>query len=59
MNLLKRLKNLWKLSAFTPNEKLIEQTHFLVKDFPTIEKKLATIIKEPINYFEENDNTNK
>ena len=48
MNLIKRIRNLWKLSEYRIDPHLITSqantTNFLIKDFPTIQKKLATII---------------
>ncbi len=64
MNLLKRLRNLWYLSAYRPlakNEMIGKDTvNYLQKDTSLISRKMAKIVKESINYFEpEDDNTNK
>lgn len=55
MNLLKRIRNLWKLSEYRINER----SDMFIKDFPTVKKRLATIIPEDKkNIFEEeNDKT--
>jgi len=54
MTLWRRLKNLWDLSGYRigqlPN--IDPRYKALTKDVATIEKKLAQIIKEPTNYFE-------
>jgi hypothetical protein len=42
MNLIRRVKNLWRLSEYRTND--TDST--LKKDFPTIQKKLATIVKD-------------
>ncbi len=39
MKFWRRMRNLWKLSAYKPNE-----IQALIKDFSTIQKKPATII---------------
>lgn len=46
MNLLKRLKNIWELSAYRPDKGVIAGTNTLTKDIPTIKKKLAKIIPD-------------
>ena len=38
INIIRRIKNLWTLSAYKP------ATDKIVKDFPTIKKKMATIV---------------
>jgi hypothetical protein len=52
--ILKRLKNLWKLSEYHLGEKAVAEK-ILIKDFDTLPKKLATIIedKKPIDIFEQ------
>lgn len=64
MNIIRRIKNLWKLSAYKFFEDSAKGYVYkgsggtFVKDFPTIEKKMATIIKPEVNLFEdETDNT--
>jgi hypothetical protein len=43
----RRLKNLWEMSSFRPKENmnLTGGNSSIVKDFPTMKKKLATIIQ--------------
>ncbi len=51
MNILRRLKNLWALSAYKVDKDLI-----LKKDFSTVKKQLATIIPpERPDYFKQED----
>lgn len=65
MTLLRRLKNLWLLSAYLPlgiresgnSGDVISSIINLHKDFPTIQKKLATIIKEDQKDIFENERT--
>lgn len=56
--ILKRLKNLWELSAYRvsdTNGSLNTGEKLLKKSFPTVERRLATIIKEPTNYFDDGE----
>ena len=49
MTIFRRLKNLWDLGAYRVGKDGFEAlglNHTLVKDFPTIKKKLASIIEE-------------
>jgi hypothetical protein len=57
MNFIRRLKNLWELSAYRIGQLPNSDSRYraLTKDIATIEKKLATVIKEPTNYFEDAD----
>lgn len=55
MSLIRRLKNLWELSAYRVNqspELLDGRFKTLAKDIPTVAKKPATIIKPVPNFFE-------
>ena len=51
MKLIKRLKNLWKLSAYRIEN--LNNEIVIKKDIPTIAKKMATIIKEKVDVLEE------
>ena len=55
MNIIKRLRNLWELSAYRPHTDLshMDAVSNLRKDFPTIQKKAATIIFDKPNYFDD------
>ena len=46
MKLIRRLKNLWELSAFKPNEKTGNITASIIKDVPTLKNQMAVIIPE-------------
>lgn len=53
MSFWRRLKNLWRLSAYAPNHfspvytgNPEETRAYLKKEFPTIQKKLATIVRD-------------
>lgn len=54
-SLLKRIRNLWEMSAYkvSPNSNGLVNEKVLVKEIPTIEKKLAIIIQEKADIFKE------
>ncbi len=54
MDIIQRLKNLWKLSEYRLYQ--TEKEQVLVKDIPTVEKKLAQIIVDKPDLFQ-NDST--
>lgn len=59
MTILRRIKNLWEISAYRINRNdlynnILGKTT-LTKDFPTIEKRPAIIIKESEDFFKEEE----
>jgi len=53
MKWIRRFQNLWELSNYRVKDLADGK---LIKTSPTIKKKLATIIKEPINIFPDEPN---
>lgn len=50
----KRLKNLWELSSYRMKHRgVLENEISLEKDFPTIKHKLATIVEDKPDPFED------
>lgn len=52
----RRIKNLWEISAYKLRDvpANVYRDPMLIKDFPTVKKKLATIIQDdPIDLFNE------
>ena len=49
--LIRRIKNLWRLSAYKID--ILSESVALKKDIPTVQKKLAKIIEEKEDYFKD------